>query len=49
MQEFTDIDPQETQEWMDALESVIKNEGAERAHFLLDTLIDKARCYVVGC
>lgn len=43
MQEFTDIDPQETQEWMDALESVLKNEGAERAHFLLDTLIDKAR------
>jgi len=43
MQEYTDIDPQETQEWMDALESVLKNEGAERAHFLLDTLIDKAR------
>jgi pyruvate dehydrogenase E1 component len=43
MQEFTDIDPQETQEWMDALESVLENEGAERAHFLLDTLIDKAR------
>ncbi len=43
MQEFTDIDPQETQEWIDALESVLKNDGAERAHFLLDTLIDKAR------
>ena len=38
-----DIDPQETQEWLDALEAVLENEGAERAHFLLERLIDKAR------
>ncbi|MEK6735692.1 MAG: pyruvate dehydrogenase (acetyl-transferring), homodimeric type [Pseudomonadota bacterium] len=38
-----DIDPQETQEWLDALESVLMNEGGERAHFLLEKLIEKAR------
>ncbi len=38
-----DIDPQETQEWLDALDSVILNAGGERAHFLLEKLIEKAR------
>jgi len=38
-----DYDPQETQEWLDALESVLENEGTERAHFLLEQLIEKAR------
>ncbi|MCF8197375.1 MAG: pyruvate dehydrogenase (acetyl-transferring), homodimeric type [Sulfuritalea sp.] len=35
----SDADPQETREWLDALEAVIANEGAERAHFLLEQLI----------
>lgn len=38
-----DIDPQETQEWLDALETVLMNEGTERAHFLLEKLVEKAR------
>ncbi|BCM25689.1 pyruvate dehydrogenase (acetyl-transferring), homodimeric type [Methyloradius palustris] len=38
-----DIDPQETHEWLDAIAAVLENEGPERAHFLLETLIDKAR------
>ena len=38
-----DTDPQETQEWQDAIAAVLENEGTERAHFLLETLIDKAR------
>ena len=38
-----DIDPQETQEWLDALEGVLEQEGVDRAHFLLERLIDKAR------
>ncbi|MEH6650484.1 MAG: pyruvate dehydrogenase (acetyl-transferring), homodimeric type [Motiliproteus sp.] len=38
-----DIDPIETQEWLDALESVAKNEGSERAKYLLTALGDKAR------
>ena len=42
-QSDTDIDPQETQEWVEALEAVLEQEGVERAHFLLEQLIDKAR------
>ena len=38
-----DIDPQETQEWLDALTAVIGHEGVERAHYLLEKLIDSAR------
>jgi len=38
-----DPDPQETQEWLDALDAVIEAEGVERAHFLLERLIDQAR------
>ncbi|EGW55077.1 pyruvate dehydrogenase (acetyl-transferring), homodimeric type [Candidatus Endoriftia persephonae] len=38
-----DIDPQETEEWLDALEAVLENEGVERAHFLIERLVDKAR------
>ncbi len=38
-----DIDFQETQEWIESLESVIESEGVERAHFLLEELIDAAR------
>jgi len=41
--EAMDIDPEETQEWLDALSAVLKAEGPERAHFLLEKLIDKAR------
>lgn len=40
---LNDIDPSETLEWIDALDAVIEEEGAERAHFLLEKLIDKAR------
>ncbi|RXJ70339.1 pyruvate dehydrogenase (acetyl-transferring), homodimeric type [Halarcobacter ebronensis] len=40
---LNDIDPQETQEWLEALEVVIQEEGSERAHYLLDQLIDSAR------
>ncbi len=38
-----DVDSIETQEWIDALESVIENEGVDRAHYLLEQMIDKAR------
>ena len=39
----TDLDPLETQEWEEALRAVIEREGQERAHFLLENLIDQAR------
>ena len=38
-----DLDPIETEEWIEALEAVVENEGIERAHYLLERLIDKAR------
>ena len=38
-----DLDPLETQEWKDALEAVVERDGPERAHFLIESLIDKAR------
>ena len=43
MAAMTDTDQQETQEWLDALDSVLKYEGPERAHFLLERLVEKAR------
>ena len=38
-----DPDPQETREWLDALDGVLEAEGPDRAHFLIEQLIDKAR------
>jgi pyruvate dehydrogenase E1 component len=38
-----DLDPEETREWLDSLRSVIAAEGRERAHYLIETLIDQAR------
>jgi pyruvate dehydrogenase E1 component len=43
MVENNDIDPLETHEWLEALASVIENEGPERAHYLIEQLIDSAR------
>jgi len=41
--QLPDNDPLETQEWLDALQSVLEKEGAARAHFLMDQLIHHAR------
>ncbi len=38
-----DVDPAETQEWLDALEAVIDREGPDRAHFLLSQMIEQSR------
>ena len=40
---FDDIDPTETSEWLESIDSVLKREGPERAHFLLNRVIDFAR------
>lgn len=40
---LNDLNPEETQEWLESLEAIIKEEGVERAHFILEQLIDKAR------
>jgi pyruvate dehydrogenase E1 component len=41
--EMNDNDAQETQEWLEALDSVMEHEGLDRAHFLLEKLIARAR------
>ncbi len=38
-----DLDPIETQEWIEAIETVIEEDGSNRAHFLLEKIIDKMR------
>ena len=38
-----DPDPEETQEWLEALDGVIEHEGPERAHDLIESLISEAR------
>jgi pyruvate dehydrogenase E1 component len=39
----SDVDPQETKEWLEALQGVIGAEGPDRAAFLLDKQIEYAR------
>ncbi|MDE2204685.1 MAG: pyruvate dehydrogenase (acetyl-transferring), homodimeric type, partial [Burkholderiaceae bacterium] len=39
----SDVDPQETKEWLEALQGVIGAEGPQRAAFLLDKQIEYAR------
>ena len=43
MELYPDTDIQETQEWIDSLNSVIESDGAERAHYLIEMMIDQAR------
>ena len=38
-----DVDAQETREWLEALSAVIEAEGPERAHALLEQLLEHAR------
>lgn len=38
-----DLDSEETQEWLDALSAVIDADGLERAHYLIERLVDQAR------
>jgi pyruvate dehydrogenase E1 component len=42
---YNDVDPQETREWMEALDAVLEREGTERTHFLLARLLDQAHDY----
>lgn len=42
---FIDQDPQETQEWLDALAAVVEFEGTDKAQHLINQLIAHARKY----
>ncbi|HSW70167.1 MAG TPA: pyruvate dehydrogenase (acetyl-transferring), homodimeric type [Gammaproteobacteria bacterium] len=42
IKKWDDIDPTETKEWLDALASLIKYEGRERANFIIEQLLNAA-------
>ena len=46
--QLPDIDPSETQEWLDALDQVHSQEGDERARFVLYKILKRARQLHVG-
>ena len=49
MDKNIDSDPLETQEWREALDSVLAFEGPERAHFLLDELFTRRAARARRC
>jgi pyruvate dehydrogenase E1 component len=38
-----DVDPQETREWVEAIDAVLEHEGPERAHYLIEQIIEQSR------
>ncbi|MDQ3096879.1 MAG: pyruvate dehydrogenase (acetyl-transferring), homodimeric type [Chloroflexota bacterium] len=47
-QQLPDIDPAETQEWIDSLDSIVKAAGPDRARFILYKVLKRARMLHVG-
>src|SRR3954465_8621324 len=39
----TDVDPQETREWLEALDAVVEHDGADRAKHLLERVVGHAQ------
>src|SRR6266540_3426517 len=48
VQQLPDIDPQETGEWLDSLDSVLDVRGKSRARYLLTRLMERARAQGIG-
>ncbi|MDP1818286.1 MAG: pyruvate dehydrogenase (acetyl-transferring), homodimeric type [Acidimicrobiales bacterium] len=46
--QLPDIDPGETQEWLDSLDAVVGAQGKPRARFLMSKLLERARELQVG-
>ena len=46
--QLPDIDPQETEEWLASLDQVVRDEGENRARFLMFKLLKRARQLHVG-
>ena len=40
---YNDIDPEETLEWIESIQSILDTSGSERTHFILGKLIAFAR------
>src|ERR687887_45202 len=47
-QQLPDIDPEETQEWIESLDELVRTAGPERARFVLYKLLKRARMLHVG-
>src|SRR5206468_5364073 len=46
--QLPDIDPAETQEWIESLDALTKQSGADRARFVLYKLLKRARMLQIG-
>src|SRR3954452_6413428 len=46
--QLPDVDPEETQEWLDSLSAVVDAQGKTRARFLMSKLLERARELQVG-
>jgi pyruvate dehydrogenase E1 component len=46
--QLPDLDPDETQEWLDSLDQVVEDEGTARARFLMFKLLKRSRQLQVG-
>ncbi len=46
--QLPDVDPQETQEWIDSLDALVEQAGPERARFVLYKLLKRARMLQIG-
>ena len=38
-----EVDPQETREWLEALDAVVNSDGPQRAQFLLERVVGHAQ------
>jgi pyruvate dehydrogenase E1 component len=47
-QQLPDPDPAETQEWIDSVDSIIRDKGKQRAQFLIRKVLKRARMLNVG-
>ncbi|MCX8682543.1 pyruvate dehydrogenase (acetyl-transferring), homodimeric type [Gilliamella sp. B2889] len=41
--QMNDIDPVETKDWLESLDSIIREEGVERAQYIIEQIVNKAR------
>ena len=46
--QIPDVDPEETQEWLDSLDAVIDGGGRRRARYVMRKLLERARERQVG-
>ena len=40
---YQDTDPEETQEWVESIKSILENDGIERTHFIIEKLLKFTR------